>query len=320
MSCNEDFFIREEDMLRKTLIKDIDKYDNIDYCIYRANLGSGNHKYDKENHLMLINVEDDIHNTFKKTYYALKLYKKIFKKMFKTYDYVLRINTSTYVNLELLNRFVNEVQPSGLNLWTSEIFSLNTKFCPYPLYAYGRGNALLLTNDIIELILKNGISLLYLKEYDDVAIGNILNTYHILNNENYLDYIHSWKHAWYNCIDNDNANNHKVSTYGNKNLDPSFIKNIMTMQLKNYKNREFEFDNMTNVHEAFTRLEYSEKELDDAIKDNVGYSNNPSVFIGSILGYIDYDKWMNASKQKLFDLQAKYYATDNIDKPYNKWL
>jgi hypothetical protein len=77
---------------------------------------------------------------------------------------------------------------------------------------------------------------------------------------------------------------------------------------------------MMKVYEAFTNLEYSEKELDDSVKSNVEYSNNPSVFIGSILGYIDYNKWVNSSKQKLFDLQAKYYATDNIDEPYKKWL
>ena len=123
MSCQDEFFKYEEDIIRETWLKNLPE--NIDYCFYRGDETLEKHKYNKELHLLSLRCEDDINNTFKKTYYAFN----IINKIFKDYDYVFRTNTSTYVNIELLNKLVQEVcYKNQLEVWTSDIYSLSNSF------------------------------------------------------------------------------------------------------------------------------------------------------------------------------------------------
>ena len=315
MSCNDDFFIKQEQIMKETWIKQLNQFDNIDYIIYRGDPNIEKHKYDKQNHLLSLRCEDDLNNTFKKTYYAFKLAHKICD-----YDYIFRTNTSTYVNVVLLNQFIQKLEDDNI-LWASDLYSLSNSFCPYPLYLYGRGNGMILSKKLVDIILSEGISYLYLEKCDDWLIGNILNTYWIKQGKNYLDYIKGYKHGWYKCVPDEQPNNHKLCVYGNKNKDWEFIKQFITIQIKRYRERHLENAQYKELNVVFEQNKYNNDELEEVVKSNIEYSKRPSVFIGSILGYTDYEDWKSCNKMELFNYQVKHKATDDEEFGKDtKWL
>ena len=315
MSCNDDFFIKQEQIMKETWIKQLNQFDNIDYIIYRGDPNIQKHKYDKEQHVLSLKCEDDLDNTYKKTYYAFKLANKIYD-----YDYIFRTNTSTYVNITLLNQFIQELSNDEI-LWSSDLYSLSNSFCPYPLYLYGRGNGMILSKKLINIILSEGISHLYLGKCDDWMIGNILNSYWIKQGKDYLDYIKGYKHGWYKCVPEEQPNNHKLCVYGNRNRDWDFIKQFITIQIKRYRERHLENDQYKELNETFEQNQYNELDLMEQIMSNIEYSKRPSVFIGSILGYTDYEDWKNCNKMELFNYQVKHKASDDEEFGKNtKWL
>ena len=315
MSCNDDFFIKQEQIMKETWIKQLEQFDNIDYIIYRGDPDIQKHKYDKEQHVLSLKCEDDLDNTYKKTYYAFKLANKIYD-----YDYIFRTNTSTYVNITLLNQFIQELSNDEI-LWSSDLYSLSNSFCPYPLYLYGRGNGMILSKKLINIILSEGISHLYLGKCDDWMIGNILNSYWIKQGKDYLDYIKGYKHGWYKCVPEEQPNNHKLCVYGNRNRDWDFIKQFITIQIKRYRERHLENDQYKELNETFEQNQYNELDLMEQIMSNIEYSKRPSVFIGSILGYTDYEDWKNCNKMELFNYQVKHKASDDEEFGKDtKWL
>ena len=321
MSCEDNFFKQQEEDVKNTWLKPVidGKYDNIDYCFYSGKVIE-KHKYNKENHQLTLRCEDDLNDTFKKTYYALKCCKKIFKD----YDYIFRTNTSTYVNVELLNLFIEDVCSKNKNiLWTSELYSLSDAYCPYPLYIYGRGNGLIISDVIRDRILEYGLSFLYLEKCDDWIIGNILNTYRINNGQNYLEYIKSYKHGWFKCVPEEQPNNHKLCVYGNKNKDWNFLRQFVTIQIKRYRERHLEEEHYKELDEVFKNNSYTNDQLISIDNDIELYSENPSIFIGSILGYTPYDKWKECNKMQLYTYQVNHKASDDeeINNTENKiWM
>lgn len=312
MSCNDSFFLKEEEIIRKTWLNKIPE--NIDYCFYRGDETLEKHKYNKEEHLLNLRCEDNIENTFKKTYYAFN----IIGKIFKDYDYVFRTNTSTYVNLDLLNNFIQRLDNDEI-LWTGELYSLSNSFCPYPLYLYGRGNGIILSKKLINIINKEGLGYLYLEKCDDWIIGNILNSYWIRKGKNYLDYIKGYTHGWFRCVPEEQPNNHKLCVYGNKNSSFDFLKQFITIQVKRYRERQLEEAIYYELHRAMENN--VDNELDKTTDKIFEYSKSPSVFIGSILGYTDYNEWLNCDKMKLFNYQVKHKASDDEEFGKDtKWL
>ena len=103
MSCNQEHFIQEEEICKNTYLSRLP--DNIDYIIYR---GSSD-KLSFDNHLLKLNVEDDLFNTYRKTYLALNYIHNNLE-----YDYIFRTNTSTYVNVDLLNKFVQSLEDDNI--------------------------------------------------------------------------------------------------------------------------------------------------------------------------------------------------------------
>lgn len=319
MSCNDEFFINQENIIRETWLKPVienkdNKFDNVDYCFYRGDVIE-KHKYNKENHLLTLRCEDNIKNTFKKTYYAFNCCKKIFSD----YDYIFRTNTSTYVNVELLQEFVNNVAIKDKNiLWAGDLYSLSNSFCPYPLYLYGRGNGMLLSNVLIDIILRDGLIHLYLEKCDDWMIGSILNCYWINQGKNYLDYIRGYKHGWFKCVPEEQPNNHKVCVYGNQNKDWNFLNQFITIQVKRYRERHLEEGHYRELHEVFENNHYeSKEELNKIIDGNIEYSQEPSVFIGSILGYTSFTEWNKCNKMQLYTYQVNHKASDDEER-YNE--
>lgn len=101
MSCNNQRYIDEETIIRKTWGKDIlaGKYNNIDLYFYR---GGANENYlDKENHIIYLKSPDDLFGTYEKTIDAFKW----LIENNKEFDYIIRTNTSTYVNVKAIEQF-----------------------------------------------------------------------------------------------------------------------------------------------------------------------------------------------------------------------
>lgn len=319
MSCQDPFFTKEEEIIRNTWLQKINEFPNIDYVFYKGDPNIDKHKYNKEKHLLTLRCEDNIENTFKKTYYAFKTC----NKLFKDYNYVFRTNTSTYVNIELLNEFVCSICKNNLNiLWTSELYSLSNSFCPYPLYLYGRGNGLLISKHLINnVILPNGLGYLYLEKCDDWIIGNILNSYWINQKDDYLHYIKSYTHGWFKCVPEEQPNNHKLCVYGNKNCDWNFLRQFITIQVKRYRERQLEEGHYYELDKIFKNNKYTQEELNKEVENIDNYSENPSIFIGSILGYTSFEEWKNCDKMKLFNYQVKHKASDDEEFGKDtKWL
>lgn len=201
MSCNQQHFRLQEKNIKQLYAKDIleKKYENIDFWIYTA---SDDNKYhvNKNTHKLYIPCDDTLEGTYEKTYKCFNLINKLNFE----YDYILRTNLSTYINIELLNRFVNELELDDIKVYAHKIYCTKNSTGPKEWCLYGVGNGLLLSKHYINILANNHISKYkYLdtivktddKEYykiDDNTIGYIINSYGLLNNMNIDNIWHSF--------------------------------------------------------------------------------------------------------------------------------
>lgn len=176
MSCNDSFFSHATEVISNTWVKDINKYDNINYYIY-----SGGYSSQRINeHKIECTSKDDLDSTFEKTKEVLLISKA------KDYDYVVRTNTSTYVNIQTLNKFLCEkyISENKDKTVCGDISILNDKI-------QLRGNSLILTKKDIKNILKFNIQNLppeIENTHDDVVISYIWES-NFNKNENKLQII-----------------------------------------------------------------------------------------------------------------------------------
>lgn len=305
MSCQDDFFVEQEKIIKETWAGPIIKgeYPNVDFLIYKGDTTLQKHKLIKSENTLLLRCEDDLEHTFKKTYYALSLINKNFE-----YDYVFRTNTSTFVNVPLMHEFIQHLDNDEV-LWVSELYSLSEAYTPYPLCLFGRGNGLLLSHRLVERILTEGVSFVYYGKCDDWIIGNILNSYWIKQNKDYTEYIKSYKHGWFKCISTNAENNHTLCPYYNNNTNFNFLKQFMTIQIKRYFERHLENTNYYELWDIFSK--HKDNELKKEAKSNLTYSTNANIFIGSILGYITLEKWKTIEKWKLYAYEINNKAFDD---------
>lgn len=316
MTCREQFFVDQTKIVKETWAKDIidGKYgENVQFLSYDG--WNEQFELDRDNNILHVRAEDN--DTFKKTYYALKVLQNNFD-----YDYIFRTNTSTFINVPLAIAFINSLDDNDEVLWSSELLSLIEAPVPYPLDIYGRGNGLIMSRKIINILLKEGINLLYLEQCDDWMIGNALNGYYIKNGKNYLDHLKSFKHGWFKCVDvKDSTNNHQLCQYWNENTDYDFLKQFITIQIKQYYSRENEINNYKELNEIFIGKE--DNNIQETVESNKSYSKNPSIFLGSIIGYLSMETFNTFSKSELWKLEAEHKADNDIFKDKYKgkpWL
>ena len=307
MTCRNEFFTRQNEVVKETWAKDIieNKYgDNVKFLFYDG--WNNQFALDEDNHILHTRCEDDTANTFKKTYYALSVIEQNFD-----FDYIFRTNTSTYINVPLAIEFINSLENDDV-LWTSELLSLVEAPTPFPLDLYGRGNGLILSKKLVHILLEYGANMLYMEKCDDWIIGNVLNSYFIKNSPNYQDHIKSYCHGWFKCVPHlqDAGNNHKLCEFFNDNCDFEFLKKFMTIQIKQYYNRENEENNYKELHDIFENNK--DNDIKTSIEKSLEYSKNTSIFIGSILGYIDLEQYNKINKQNLWDLEVSHKAKNDI--------
>lgn len=316
MSCDKEFFSNQEELIKQTWAKDIidGKYPNIDIVFYMGCPVINETYFDNDLKTIVLKCEDGLDNTFKKTIRAFEYIDNNYE-----YDYIFRTNTSTYVNVQLLNEFIQSITDDNV-LYGSEIYSLSESTCPYPLCLFARGNSIILSKKHIGILLKDSYPLLYLNLCDDYTIGSIINSHWIKQNIDYTQYIKGIPHGWYKCTFTEVRNNHSLCTYYNTNTDINFLSQFITIQIRNYNDRNLETQHYLELHDLFSTYKLTEK--DEAVNKVIEYTKNYDIFIGSILGYIPFEKWKNLDKHELYNIEIKHKAMDDAEfyKKQKPWI
>lgn len=295
MSCNKDHFIKQSKISKESLRRQIEhhKLEN-DIMVYDY-IGDN-----ESNHIdgstIYLTSNDDADHTFDKTYDCMKF----INSQNIEYDYIFRTNTSTFINVKLLYEFVKFVQPNDV-LWTSEIYSTYDIKCPEIYDPYPRGNGLILSKTILDIIMNhyddsNNTHITHeifkkaVNVSDDGCVGTILNTYY---KKEVVNHIKSFTHGWYKVYDkfiHDKGN--KICNWDNICADKDFIQYFITIQLKDYINKnDLCEDKFKKLTDNILNVEYDTSFVTSVLN----YSFNPSIYIGylSKMLYADYNVWLN---------------------------
>lgn len=193
MSCTRKDFMAEEQAIKETWAKDIldGKYPNISWYAYRNTLYE--HPYDMNNIIYVPELDDRKH-TYQKTIACFKYVKDKFD-----FDYIVRTNTSQYINLKLLDKFIEELDYGDENIYTGQIcFNTSSN-----LKVYGRGNFIIFSKKVFNRIIKaselfpyGGNKDLYI---DDFVIANQLEKDYFEKEQDKqsIDYIKQVPYLWY---------------------------------------------------------------------------------------------------------------------------
>lgn len=164
MSCNKEFFQNEEILCKRTWLSNIDQFSNIDYFIYTS---SNDEKYhiDKNNHKIKVPSPDGIFNTLEKTLKTFDVLRVT--NMIDEYDYIFRTNLSTYINISLLNEFVQNVKDDNIT-YATECYIMKEQG-PYKYCIFPQGNGILLSKRLFNIITIDNFNK-YLHYYKDIYI------------------------------------------------------------------------------------------------------------------------------------------------------
>lgn len=193
MSCNKEFFQNEELLCKQTWLSNINEFDNIDYFIYTASTDGKYHINEKENKLY-VPCDDSVFGTLEKTLKMFQLLKAL--NILEKYDYVFRTNLSTYVNISLLNEFVQSIKDDNIT-YATECY-ITREQGPYRYCIFPQGNGFLLSKKLYNVLTFDNFQK-YMEQYkdiyipdktwsiDDNGIGFILTCYYIENKSDIFD-------------------------------------------------------------------------------------------------------------------------------------
>lgn len=371
MSANNDFFRSQMEDVKKTWIdllyientkKLIDRYceeidwfyydNNEDFALTISQQENGEIYYKKTSDVIL--DQNDPHHlittyysdklTWHKTYSVFKYLYKENEKIYDKFDYVIRTNTSTYVNLPVLiytlyrdfnTKTINGVPNTKLTYGVELISSVLIK-APKLLDVYVRGNLMVLTKQTIKnSILKFGHLLQGTTGggesdcnlIDDVMIGNILNS---VNNNfdetsfEYLKYYRALPFNWFKAVEHGYNVQHRSSSKGlESNFETDFesYQYNIGIQIKSYIDRTLESEHYQEFHQKMLDnvfSNYSDETLSEIYDKINKYSKNPSVFV---LGNIPYYPLSLISKNIQNKHSREFWINYNISHlPNDVWL
>ncbi len=307
--CSGFTFFNEYEMAKETWadFSKLEPKDDValiyyDGCKYMKDelIDEGNNHY-----VLHLACEDDMKWTYKKTWLA---YQYVFNNF--DVDWYFRTNTSTWVNIYLLRLLINKSMVKEDNVYCSDVYSLSEACCPYPLCLYPRGNGILMSKELVKnTFIKDGMRYSYLGICDDICIGNLVNSYFMSNGLDYKEHIKGLPHGWYKTVDVDVINNHILCKFGENRQDIGFWKKFVTIQYKKYRDRENEKKQFYELANIFNNgIKVVGKDDLEIIKN---YIEDYSIFIGSILGYTNFDRWQQMDKNELFLLEISHKAIDD---------
>lgn len=183
MSCNQERYINEELIIKKTWGKDIidGKYENLKLFFYRG--GSKENYIDEENNVINLSCGDKLDETYEKCVVCFKFIEDIINE----YDYVIRPNTSTYVNIDAIQQFLSiDNLKDDIILGSGLLINYISKYIPYL-----KGHMLIIPKKIVNIIANNKSDW---HGYDDAVFGIVLGNYygkkymeHVLSFDSILD-------------------------------------------------------------------------------------------------------------------------------------
>lgn len=164
MSCNHWFFKEEEQVVKETWLKPVveGQYSEIDYYFYTT----GETEYiDKENHKIYVKANDDWDSTFYKTKRAFTLAKENIE-----YDYIVRTNLSTYVNINMLLAFIKfYLGPNNdKHIWGMELCNRKDIF-------YLIGKFLIFSKEDVNILINSDTKFDTQVDADDFVYGCVFN-------------------------------------------------------------------------------------------------------------------------------------------------
>ena len=198
MGCNQDFFIQEEKVVRKTYAKDIlnNKYQNIDFWTFTAST-DGKYHINKKIHKIAVPCDDSLYGTYDKN---IKTFKVINEVLQLDYDYILHTNLSTFIHVPYLNDFIKSIPESDIQkhyIYSNKLYASKDGCGPEEFDIYGLGNSLLIPKFWVDVLIKYPVHSLkcYNKTQnpltiDDNTFGFIINTYSDLHG---IDKFDIWK-------------------------------------------------------------------------------------------------------------------------------
>lgn len=295
----------------------------------------------------LYNVLMDDKWTWQKTFDVFDFIYNDNRSEYKDYDYIIRTNTSTYINIILLSYILyknHQLPNKHKNTFGVDLIGQpGMNYCPGSGDIYCRGNCIVLSKYIIKnAILKYGqlynstvVSGHDNNVIDDVVIGNILNCFYndfMADDEyryNYLDYIIGLPFMWYKCVNKGYEINHPIATDG---LSSEFKseENILqyssacAIQVKSYVSRNTEHEHYIELHENMCKYIYNnivnninilEKDIYETIKE---YQKNPAIFILGNLPYMYWNDYINILKdnKQLEEFEKIILIQNPIDTDY----
>lgn len=157
-SCEKERYLQEEQIIRETWGKRIRK--NCDLIFYR---GDGDNTLSGD--VLSLKCPDDLSHTFEKTAKAFSVFAKDLK-----YDFIIRVNTSTWVNVDLLLNTLETWDCNKRELYGG--YLVNSNSLPFL-----RGCFLIFTKQVF-LDLMESVKEKYYNGVDDVNISINLISYY----------------------------------------------------------------------------------------------------------------------------------------------
>jgi hypothetical protein len=187
MSCNQNFFQREEEVVRTDgygalILKGIFK--DIDFWTYTAST-DGKYHINKRDNKLSVPCDDSLYGTFEKT-------QKTFRLLLESdieFDFIFRTNLSTHVNPWVITLFVEELPENFKEkIFSPIIYCSKDSTGPDEYSLYAVGNSMLIPRkrveeiayaDLNDILKDNNIAIddnKTLIKIDDNCIGLIINT------------------------------------------------------------------------------------------------------------------------------------------------
>jgi len=196
MCCNDEYYQKEFDDIMSTwgsyIINGI--FPHIDIWGYTA-ADDGKFKIDNQKHMIYVPAFDSIEYTFNKTVKCLEILEMCGFK----YDWILRTNCSTTINLNMLEKMLETQWLDDDKIYIAEPRLNAFKSAPTRYMPISRGNLLLFPKKIINILNMQCLQIAIdecdynryidknLFKIDDLAISAIINTYMTINGYSITD-------------------------------------------------------------------------------------------------------------------------------------
>ena len=148
MYCNKDLFERGFEWIKNNWAKPVidGKYPNIQFFGYTASK-DGKYHIDQKRHIIQVPCDDELFGTAEKT---IKTFRFI-HELGLEYDYIFRTNTSTYINIPLMNQLVQEIYDEEC-VWAGILYASTDKGGPYPFCVFPCGKGIIMSKKLVDYV------------------------------------------------------------------------------------------------------------------------------------------------------------------------